>query len=96
MWLVIVLGALLGAALLRAWWMDRTAAKQGRRWMPVKQRGLRRTRFELVDKDQYDEQVRERALADALAERARRRTEEQGFVVPRLSRRSLARRRPRG
>ena len=87
MWLAILLGSLLVAALLRAWAMDRKAAQNGQRWMPVKQKGLRRTRFELVDKDKYDELLRERALEATMAERKRLRTEPQGYVTPRLPRR---------
>jgi hypothetical protein len=39
-----------------------------------------------VDRDRYDEHVRQRALEQALQERERRRTEEQGYLVPRLPR----------
>ncbi len=81
------MGAALVVVLLRAWWMDRTAAKAGKRWVPVKQKGLKRTRFELVDRDSYDEHVRERALEKALAEKDDRRTREQGYLMPRLRRR---------
>ena len=91
MWLVILLGALIVAAVLRAWAMDRKAAKHGKRWMPVKQKGLRRTRFELVDKDKYDETLREKALEETLAERTRLRTEQQGYLTPRLPRRRRGR-----
>ena len=91
MWLVILLGTLVVAALLRAWTMDRKAAQKGQRWMPVRQKGLRRTRFELVDKDTYDETLRERALEATMAERTRLRTEQQGYVTPRLPRRRRGR-----
>jgi hypothetical protein len=85
-WFVVVLGALLVLALARAGWMDAKAGRAGKRWVPVKQRGLRRTRFELVDRGEHEVRMRERALEEAAADR-RLRDRERGYLMLRLPRR---------
>ncbi len=81
-------GAIVVVLLGWAGWMDVQAARQGKKWVPVREgRRRHRTRFHLVDKADWEEDRRLLLLEENIAKRdaARRGPAGGGYLFPRKS-----------
>jgi hypothetical protein len=87
-WFAVLLGVLLGVVLARAAWLDLRAARQGKRYVPVPRGRFRRTRFELVEREGYDERRRQQLYEQTVDQQRKLREEPvSGYLLPRLTRR---------